>query len=365
MGWMANQLPLHALHAQLGAVFDSPCGWELPFSYGDPQAEYRAVRTAAGVIDQSYSSVLEVTGRDRVAFLQGMLTNDLKVLTPGQGCPAAFLDAHGKVQALLTVLALDDRLLLMLNGGSAEKTLQALDKFLISEKAYFRDVSAEKALFLIAGPSTAAVIKRLTGEVPLPAPWAHAERTAGEIALRVITASGETGETEAWLYAGASEGERLWRATLAAGKPAGLRPVGVTALDVLRVEAGTPWYGHDVDETVLFPEVPLERYVSYTKGCYIGQEVVARVKYRGHVNRSLTGLTFDGDQVPRSGAVIAQDDRQVGRVTSAVNSFALNRPIALAFIRREHLEPGTLVTVRDNDLMLTARVTALPFYRRG
>jgi folate-binding protein YgfZ len=365
MGSMANQLPLRTLHAQLGAVFDSPCGWELPFSYGDPRTEYRAVRTAAGVIDQSHSSVLEVTGRDRVAFLQGMLTNDLKVLTPGKGCLAAFLDAHGKVQALLTVLVLDDRLLLMLNGGSAEKTLQALDKFLISEKVNFRDVSAESALFLIAGPSTPAVIERLTGEPPLPTPWAHAERKAGEIALRVITGGGETGETEGWLYASALEGERLWRATLEAGSPVGLRPVGVTAFDVLRVEAGTPWYGHDVDETVLLPEIPLESYVSYTKGCYIGQEVVARVKYRGHVNRSLTGLTFDGDRVPRNGAVIEKDNRQVGRVTSAVKSFALSRPIALAFVRREHVEPGTLVTVRDNDLTLTARVTALPFYRRG
>ena len=365
MGWMANQLPLRTLHAQLGAVFDSPCGWELPFSYGDPQAEYRVVRTAAGVIDQSHSSVLEVTGRDRVAFLQGMLTNDLKVLTPGQGCRAAFLDAHGKVQALLAVLVLDDRLLLMLHGGSAEKTLQALDKFLISEKVYFRDVSAEALLFLLAGPSTGAVIERLTGEPPLPAPWAHAERKAGEIALRVITGGGETGEAEGWLYAPALEGERLWRATLEAGNPVGLRPVGVTAFDVLRVEAGTPWYGHDVDETVLLPEIPLESYVSYTKGCYIGQEVVARVKYRGHVNRSLTGLTFDGDRVPRNGAVIETDNRQVGRVTSAVTSFAVNRPIAIAFVRREHVEPGTLVTVRDNDLTLTARVTALPFYRRG
>ena len=306
-----------------------------------------------------------MTGRDRVAFLQGMLTNDLKVLNPGQGCPAAFLDAHGKVQALLTVLSLEDRLLLMLNGGSAEKTLQVLDKFLISEKAFFRDVSAETALFLLAGPATAAVVERLTGEPPLPGAWAHAERRVAEIPVRVITGGGETGEAEAWLHAPLSAGERLWGEALEAGKPLRLRPIGVTALDVLRVEAGTLWYGHDVDETVLLPEIPAGRYVSYTKGCYIGQEVVARIKYRGHVNRSLTGLTFDGDRVANSGAAIEAEGRQVGHVTSAVSSYALNRPIALAFVRREHLEPGTRVTVRDDDLSLTARVTALPFYRRA
>jgi glycine cleavage system T protein len=362
---MANRLPLHAVHAQLGAVFNSPCGWELPFSYGDPEGEYRAVRTAAGLVDHSHGAVLEVTGRDRVAFLQGMLTNDLKALASGQGCPAAFLDARGKVQALLTVLILEDRLLLTLNGVSAEKTLQALDKFLISEKAYFRDVSVETALYMVAGPKAAAVIGRLTGEPPLSAPWAHAERRIGETKVRVVTGGGETGEAEAWLYAPSAAGETVWRAILEAGKPEGLRPVGVTALDVLRVEAGVPWYGHDVDETVLLPEIPLEPYVSYTKGCYIGQEVVARVKYRGHVNRSLTGLTFDGDRVPRHGAVVEKDDRQVGSVTSAVRSFALNRPIALAYVRREYLEPGTALTVKDNDLTLTARVTALPFYRRA
>jgi len=362
---MANQLPLHTLHARLGAVFDSPCGWDLPFSYGNPEAEYRAVRTAAGIMDHSHAGVLEVTGRDRVAFLQGMLTNDLKALGPGQGCPAAFLDAHGKVQALLTVLVLGERLLLILNGASAEKTLQALDKFLISEKVSFRDVSAETALFLVAGPSTAAVIGRLTGEPPLPTAGTHAERKVGGISVRVITGGEETGEPGVWLLAPASSAEEIWTKTMEAGRPVGLSPVGVTALDVLRVEAGTPWYGHDVDETVLLPEIPLDRYVSYTKGCYIGQEVVARVKYRGHVNRSLTGLTFDGDRVPKHDAAIQKDDSDAGRVTSAVHSFALNRPIALAFVRREYLEPGTPVTVKDGDQALTARVTALPFYRRA
>ncbi|MBI4589450.1 MAG: aminomethyl transferase family protein [Candidatus Rokubacteria bacterium] len=362
---MTNHLPLHTVHAQLGAVFDSPCGWELPFSYGDPAAEYRAVRTAAGLVDRSSCGVVEVTGRDRVSFLQAMLTNDLKVLAPGQGCPAAFLDAHGKVQALLTVLILEDRLLLVFGSGSADRTLQALDKFLISEKASLRDVSADSARFMLAGPNTAVIIERLTGEPPLPGPWAHAERTVGGIPLRVVTGGGETGEAEAWLHAPASGGEAVWAATLEAGKPLGLSPIGVTALDVLRVEAGVPWYGHDVDETVLFPEIPLEPYVSYTKGCYIGQEIVARIKYRGHVNRSLTGLTFDGDRVPPSGAAVEVDGRQVGSVRSAVGSLALNRPIALAYVRREHLDPGTAVTVKDNELTLAARVTALPFYRRG
>ncbi len=307
---------------------------------------------------------MEVTGRDRVSFLQGMLTNDLKSLAPGQGCPAAFLDAHGKVQALLTVLMLEERILLTLGSGPAAKTLQALDKYLISEKVSFRDVSAETALFMLAGPRTAELIERLTGDRPVGGAWSHVERTAAGVPIRLVTGGGETGESEAWLVVPAAGAEAVWTAALEAGRSLGVRPIGVTALDVLRVEAGMPWYGHDVDETALLPEIGPEPFVSYTKGCYIGQEVVARIKYRGHVNRSLTGLTFDGERVPAPGAVVEVSGSAVGRVTSAVSSFALNRPIALAFVRREHLEPGTAVTVKDNDLTLVARVTALPFYRR-
>lgn len=362
---MTLYLPLHAVHAELGAVFKSLCDWELPFSYGDPESEYRAVRRAAGLVDRSHTDVLEATGRDRVAFLQGMLTNDLKVLAPGRGCRAAFLDARGRVQALLTVLVLEERLLLLLAAGFGQRTLQGLDRFLISEKVSLRDAGAETARFMVAGPRAAALIERLTGTPPLAAPWAHEERQVEEIPVRVVTGGGETGEAEAWLIPARREAERVWRSALRAGAPDGLRPVGAEALDVLRVEAGVPWDGHDVDEGVLLPEIPSEPYVSYTKGCYVGQEVVARIKYRGHVNRSLTGLAFEGDRVPAPGAPVHVGDRDVGRVTSAVFSFGLRRPIALAYVRREHLAPGTAVVVHDNGRTLPACVTSLPFVAAG
>jgi folate-binding protein YgfZ len=157
--------------------------------------------------------------------------------------------------------------------------------------------------------------------------------------------------------AASADGGALWTAMLGAGA----RPVGLTALDTLRVEAGTPWYGHDVDETVLLPEIPFETIVSYTKGCYIGQELVVRVRDRGHVNRLLTGLTLEGDRVPRPGAPVLADGEAVGRLTSPVRSLALNRPIALACVRRERSVPGTEVSVEGDGSRLEARVTALPF----
>lgn len=361
---MGTQLALHALHQRFGAVFEDRCGWELPFHYGDPAMEYRAVREAAGLIDCSSVGKLEVTGRDRVAFLQGMLTNDLKILEPGQGCPAAFLDAHGKVQTLLSAFLAPDRLLLELPPATAEKTLQLLDKFLFSEKAYFTDATEAFACFSLQGPTAARLLADLTASPVSLEPYSHEERQLDGVVVRIFRVD-ETGEIGFHCWAPAEHGALVWARLVEAGKPFGLRPVGLAALNALRVEAGVPWYGHDVDATVLLPEIPLDSLVSYTKGCYIGQEIVARVKYRGHVNRLLVGFVFDGDRVPDFGATVVKDDKEIGRITSAVHSFSLNRPIALGFVRREWAEPGTNVTVRNNNLTLPARVSALPFYRRS
>jgi aminomethyltransferase len=355
-----NRLPLHDAHVRAGALIDAPCGIALPMSYGDPAAEHRVVRTAVGVVDRSHYGVLEVCGRDRASFLHGMLTNDIKALGPGQGCAAAFLDAHGKVQMLLAVLAFADRLLLIVPMGLAAKLREGLDRYLFSERVEMRDASDESAMFVLAGPQTGGAVEQLAGRALPDTAWAHADVTVSGVPARVVRGGGETGETEAWLMEPRAQGAALWDAILATGA----RPVGLTALDALRVEAGTPWLGHDVDESVLLPEMPSAPLVSYAKGCYIGQEIVVRIRDRGHVNRLLTGLMLEGETVPRAGAPVMVAGKDTGRVTSAVRSFALGRPIALAFVRREHSAPGTVVTVRDGEHDLPARVTTLPFVTR-
>jgi len=358
---MPNTLPLHELHVAAGALVDEVCSWLLPAHYGDPIAEHRAMREAVGLVDRSLIGKVEVTGRDRVSFFQGMLTNDLKALAPGQGCPAAFLDAHGKVRAFLNVLVLEDRILLELPPGRAEKTLQALDKYLISEKVFFTDMTEAFALFALHGPKAAAVLADSGGPVSLE-PYQHVERFVATFPARLFRVD-EFGVPGFHLWVAAELAADLWRGLMELGRPQGLRAVGATALDTLRVEAGVPWFGHDVDETTLLMEAPLEHLVNYTKGCYIGQEIVARIKYRGHVNRFLTGLTLEGLEVPEHGAPVLAERKEIGRVTSAASSIALKRPIALAYIRREYLEPGTPVTVKHHQTTLPARVTALPFAR--
>ncbi len=334
------------------------CGWILPAHYGDVVAEHKAVRAGAGVIDRSLVGKVTVTGRDRQAFLQGMLSNEVKGLQPGQGAAAAFLDAHGKVMALLNVHVCEDRLLLELPPNLTERTLGLLDKFLISEKAYFEAADESFAVLAVEGPDAQSVLSSLAGVSLDLAPYHQLEVPIAGAPVRVIRRS-ETGGPGFQCWTMAFHGAALWQALVGAHA----RPVGARALGILRVEAGIPWYGYDVDETVILPETRLEHLVSYNKGCYIGQEVVARVKYRGHVNRALSGLVLEGDRVPAPGARVLAEDKEVGRITSAVGSIALGRPIALGYVRREHGAPGTAVTVKDSDASIRAQVTELPFVK--
>lgn len=340
-------------------MFAAPGAVEVPLHYGDAGAEYAAVRQAVGLLDHGAAGLLEVTGRDRAAFLHAMLSNDITSLSAGRGCGAAFLDVHGKVQVLLAVWVLEDRILLLTPPAMAERTLEGLDKYLFSEKAAFRDATGERALLVLAGPDAPALAERLAGVSVPEAAWAHAPATLGGIDVRLVRGGGETGEPEVWVVAAAGDGARLWPALVGAGA----RPVGHVAHESLRVEAGAPLYGPDVDATVLLPEIPLAHLVSYTKGCYIGQEVVVRIRDRGHVNRHLRGLLLDGEAVPSPGDAVLAGQSEIGRVTSATWSFGLKRPLALGLVRRQHAEPGTLVAVRSADRPLPAMVSALPFTR--
>lgn len=355
---MPNQLALHDLHRSEGARLREISGWLLPGDYSDVAAEHRAAMTSAGVIDRSMLGKATVTGRDRAAFLQGMLSNDVKALQPGQGCPAAFLDPVGKVVSLLAVYALEDRILLELPVGSTEKFLQAIDKFLISEKAEFEASDEAYAILAVQGPKADELLTGVSGATLDLAPYAHTEVSIAGAPVRVIRRT-EAVTAGFHCWTAPEHAAALWRAL----RDAGAVPIGADAAEILRVEAGIAMYGRDVDDTVILPETRLEALVSYTKGCYIGQETVARVKYRGHINRGVSGLVLEGDLVPSAGDLLLAEDKEVGRITSAVRSIALGKPIALGYVRREYFEPGSAVSVKIGDELVAAYVAALPFIR--
>jgi folate-binding protein YgfZ len=358
---MTSPTPLHALHERLGARLAEADGVLLPLDYGDPAGEHAAVRGGAGLLDRWGQGVIEATGRDRAAFLHGMVTNDVKGLRPGQGCQAAQLDAHGKVLALMVVHCLADRLLLEMDRTLVAPTLEALERLHFSERVELDDATGREAAIGVAGPAARKVLEAALAR-PLPdlAAWHHVVLEEGGEAVRVVRddASGEEGYD---LWGAPAPVAALWERAAAAGA----RPVGRRAWEGLRVEAGTLRYGVDVDAGTLLLEAPLAGAYSLTKGCYVGQEVVARVTYRGHVNRRIVGLRFAGAVAPPPGAPVWAEGREAGRVTSATVPPG-GRGLALATLRREHAEPGTPVTVRDAaGLELAAEVAALPLLGSG
>jgi folate-binding protein YgfZ len=357
---MAERLALHDEHARLGADFQDADGWLVPARYGEVAAEHAAARERVAVVDRSERGKLDVGGRDRASFLHGLLSNDVAGLAPGGGCEAALLDVHGKVTALLGVHCLTDRLVLETERRLAAPVLATLDRYLFAERVELEDASDGSGILTVAGPDARKALgAALGGPVPDLARRQHVPASWGGLALRIVR-GGESGEDEYDVWMAAEGVPRVWERL----REAGARPVGREAWDVLRIEAGVVRPGVDVDAGMLLLEAGLPDHYSLEKGCYLGQEVVARITHRGHVNRRIVGLRLDEARVPPAGARIVVEGREVGRVTSAVLSPTLRRAIALGVLRREHWEPGTRVEVRAGDATLGAEVVALPFYRR-
>ena len=363
---MPDSLPLHDVHERLGARFTDEDGLLVPRDYGDVAAEHEAVRERAGLIDRSERGKIEVTGKDRATFIHGLVSNDVKGLAPGQGNESALLDVHGKLTALLVVHCLADRLVLETDRQLTEPLLTAIDRYLFSERAELEDVTAARGILTVAGPDARKTVEQVVGAaLPDLAGWQHVvARVAGAGKELRIVRTEETGEQGYDLWVPAEDLGPVWERLLEVGA----RPVGREAWNVLRVEAGVVRYGVDVDASTLLLEAHLPDAYSLNKGCYLGQEVIARITYRGHVNRKITGFRFGGSRVPVAGAPVRVDGKEVGRITSAVLSPALGVALALGFLRREHQEPGTRVEVSGGDpssvAPLSAEVVALPFYRR-
>lgn len=326
--------------------------------YGDPAAEHRRVREAGGFIDRSYRGKLRVTGPDRADLLQSMTTNDVVKQAPDTAIPNAICTNHGKVQSLFLCLKRADDYLLDLDPAVLAFTRDFLIKYTIIREAETEDVSDRWGHVGVYGPRVRPVLAEALGVAAddLPAEPGAVLPAAGGATLVIATRGpGEAG-FEVWTERDALAG--LWEALTRAGAPAGVGPFGFTALESLRIEAGRPRFGAEVDDDVILLEAGLETAANFEKGCYIGQETLSRIVFRGHVNRRLCGLVVEGDP-PAPGTPVTDGDATVGEVRSAVASPTLGRVIALAYLKRSHWEPGTAVRAGD----AAARVAELPFHR--
>jgi tRNA-modifying protein YgfZ len=321
---------------------------------------YDAARRGAAILDRSTRGRIVVGGADRASYLQGLLTNDVVALKAGQGCYAAYLTAQGRMIADIHVYELGDVILLMMNGEVKDTILAKLDQFIFSEDVQLGDVTASFTQIGVIGPKSAtaltAAVPGLSVDVLSGLPdHGNLRADCGGVPL-IITKMSDAGEPGYDIYLEPAHADAL-RAALTAG---GACEMDDATSEAVRIEGGMPAFHRDMDEETIPLEAGIEsRAISFTKGCYVGQEVIIRVMHRGHgrVARRLVGLRVDGQNVPPPAAAVTSGDRDVGRITSATFSPALKGPIALAYLHRDFVEPGTEVSVAG----ARARVNALPF----
>jgi tRNA-modifying protein YgfZ len=307
-------------------------------------AQYRQLREECGLLDRSERGKLLVSGPEAAEYLQGQLTNDIEALGPGEGCYAALLDRKGHMQADMRVLRPGEEADLWIDTepGAAAVARRHLETYKIGRDVEVEDLGAERAILSLIGPATGA----LAGTPSLP-PYTCAATTV--VGLECLAVGTEDGID---LIATAADGERLKAALLEAGAAA----VDGAAVEILRIEAGRPRFGAEMGVETMPAEAGIvEAAVSFTKGCYIGQEPVARLHHRGRPNRYLRGLRLSAPL--QAGAGLSLDGRDVGRIGSACVSPA-HGPIALAIVRRE-AEPGAELLAGEDGV--TAQVVDLPF----
>ncbi len=354
---------LFAMHQELGATFTEMAGWQLPGHFGDPEAEYQAVRHGVGLCDVSYRGLVRVTGKDRQRFLHAMVSNDTASLQPGQGCYATFLTNKGKLVADFVVYADADAYLLDLEPQAVGPFIEALDWFVFSEDVGLQDESAQWGLLSLQGPRAAELLALALGqEVPELSTYAYTWCALAGHQVRLLRRS-HTGELGYQLLAPLEILPDLWQALWPYHEACEAKAVGLEALEVLRIEAGIPLLGRDMTDQTIPVEANLDEAISYTKGCFIGQEVVARIEARGHVNRKLVGVLLDDAGLPKPGATIVSPEREVGWITSATYSPVRQQNIALGYVRREVWTPGTCLEVQAHGTTIGATVVELPFYQ--
>jgi folate-binding protein YgfZ len=360
----ARNSPLASVHARLGAEMTARDGALVPAHYGDPRAEYDAVRGAggAGLIDLSARGRVVVSGAEAVQFLNGLVTNDVKALADGAWMPAAFPNVQGRLLALARVARRGDSFHFDTEPATHAAVYKSLERFTLAGDFRVRDVTEETATLSVQGAGAEGIVGAAFGAEAARLERGRVADARADGAGGFLIRATHTAEDGFDLFCGAADAEKFWE-TLAA---AGARPVGFEALEVLRVEAGVARYGVDVDETnVVLEAVPAEA-VSFTKGCYVGQEIIARIHWRGHVAKRLTGMLLASNEPAPPGSRVRAAGREVGRVTSSALSPRLGRAIALGVVKYDFLAPGTEVEVVEGEgegASVAARVAELPLVR--
>lgn len=351
-----HRSPLFPIHESQEAVFGTFGDWHFAMRFGEVAHEYRAARTSVAVADWGFHTLIRLTGPDRHSFLNRLVTNRVEP-SPGDGVHAFLLSSTGKPLIEMWIYDRGEDTLLEVPQSLRTRVRDDLERYHFREDLQVHDASADFAGLALLGPQARATLSHVQ-QAPIPElPLYSCLDVDLEGVPALCCRTGRLGVEAYVLWVPRSRAAAAWE-TLLGATPAP-EAIGMEALEVLRVEAGVPAYGLDYNEDTLYLEMaPMDSYVE-DKGCYIGQEVVARVLHQGHVNRRLVGLEIEGeaDDPAEPGSELLQGDAPAGRITTTVVSPALG-PIALGYVRRDHFAAGTELGLPDGRKV---RVVDLPF----
>jgi glycine cleavage system T protein (aminomethyltransferase) len=353
-----NRTPLYDRHVALGGRMVDFGGWELPQQYTSIRDEHFAVRKVAGLFDVSHMGRFRLAGDSTLKFLQGLVTNDVSLLQPGQAQYNLLCNEAGGIIDDLVVYRGQEGFFVVVNASNREGDLEWLRRHAPPD-VEIEDRTFELALLAFQGPR-AEELMPASGLSDLP----HFAFRGGEVAgvHALISRTGYTGEDGFELFIAADRVGEVWDAILEAGRAAGVLAAGLGARDATRLEAALRLYGNDMDETVNPYEAGLGWTVKLDKGDFVGRDALVKVKQEGP-RRRLVGLTMKPGDIPRHGTGVAKDGEKVGAVTSGTHSFFLGHPIALALLEGPSFPVGETLAVDVRGREAPAEVTKLPFYR--
>ncbi len=307
--------------------------------------EYQAVRDAVGFLDLSDRGKIEVTGPDRVTFLHSMISNDVKELSEWAGRYGTFLTARGRIVSDFFYYKFPEQITLDITTDLLAKTVQTLEKYIVMDEVDLKDVSSDSSHFSLQGPGASKLVQELLGDSGPEEQYTVREVKWQEATLWIIRKN-ELAESGFEMILPRDIAPSFQAALLEKGSGSGLREIGREARNILRLEASIPWYGVDMDENRYPVEARLNEAISYTKGCYLGQEVVSKATHVGGVSNLLMGLRVRSEQIPSQGSsVFNEEGKQIGAVTSSVFSPRCKGPIAFAYLKRAFAEAGGLCQV--------------------
>jgi folate-binding protein YgfZ len=334
--------PLTAIHLGASAKMGVWFGCALPDDFGNVATEFRHARESVALIDKNYRAYLSFMGPDRVRYLNAILTNNIKDLSTGQGNVSLLLNPQGHILAEIETYALADKLFCVSYAMIRQRLIEVLEKFIIMDDVTLTDDTHRFGALALEGPKAAALVREIAG-VDI-APLGELTSTDGAvdaIPCRIVKRS-PGGVPGAEFVVQQENLAALWEILLVAARKHGGGPMGYAALSGLRLAQGVPWFGYDFGEKQIPHEAGLQdSHISYTKGCYTGQEIVERVRSRGQVNRRRVELLFSSDAVPEPETLLTLDGKEVGYVTRAARTYDPPRVLGMAYVRKEATAPGS------------------------